>query len=153
MSWLLLADPGTRWTEAAEPWALAPSYYSLDNEMLVEKVILILEIPNELWGREIFAENFLIQVLAGGRSRTAEVRFAGPSSYPLDHQVFVEWIISELPDESWGREILQYYEAENRKYYKSKSLNLTLNCDVKNRVSFFRQHFCWPQQYYEAEES
>jgi len=44
---------------------------------------------------------FFIQVLAlaGGRSRTGESWVAGPSSYPLDHEVLVERIISELPDE------------------------------------------------------
>ena len=49
--------------------------------------------------RQILTENFLIQVLVGGRTRTAEPWVAGPSSYPLDHEVFVERIISELPDE------------------------------------------------------
>ena len=41
----------------------------------------------------------LIQVLAGGRSRTAEPWVAGPSSYLLDHEVLVVRVISELPDE------------------------------------------------------
>jgi hypothetical protein len=39
------------------------------------------------------------QVLAGGRSRTAEPCIAGPSSYPLDHEVLVERTILDLPDE------------------------------------------------------
>ena len=47
---------------------------------------------------EFLQKIFLIQVLAGGRSRTAEPWFAGPSSYPLDHVVLVERIILELPD-------------------------------------------------------
>ena len=44
-------------------------------------------------------KKFFIQVLAGGQFRTAEPWVAGPSSYPLDHEVLVEMIISELPDE------------------------------------------------------
>jgi len=40
-----------------------------------------------------------LQVLAGGRSRTREPWVAGPSSYPLAHEVLIEMIISELPDE------------------------------------------------------
>ena len=47
---------------------------------------------------EILQKIFLIQVLASPRSRTAEPWVAGPSSYPLDHEVLVERIISELPD-------------------------------------------------------
>jgi len=47
---------------------------------------------------EFLQKIFLIQ-LVGGRSRTAEPWIAGPSSYPLDHEVLVERIISELPDE------------------------------------------------------
>jgi hypothetical protein len=49
---------------------------------------------------------FLIEVVAGGRSRTAEPCVAGPSSYPLDHEVLVEKLILELPDELRGRIIL-----------------------------------------------
>jgi hypothetical protein len=41
---------------------------------------------------------FLSEVAGGGRSRTAEPWVAGPSSYPLDHNVFVDRIILELPD-------------------------------------------------------
>ena len=48
---------------------------------------------------EFLQKIFLIQVLAGGRSRTAEPWIAGPSSYPLDHEGLVERIILELPDE------------------------------------------------------
>jgi len=47
-----------------------------------------------LRGRGILRENFL----AGRRSRTAESWVAGPSSYPLDHEVLVGRIILELPD-------------------------------------------------------
>ena len=72
---------------------------------LVERTILILELRGELRGRGILTEKFL-QVLAGCRSRTAEPWVAGPSSYPLDHDVFVERIILELPDELRGRGIL-----------------------------------------------
>jgi hypothetical protein len=77
---------------------------------------------DELWGRGILTENFL----AGGRSRTAERWVAGPSSYPLDHEVVVERIILELPDEVWGRGILTLVMSRNlnRKYSKSKSLTL-----------------------------
>ena len=35
----------------------------------------------------------------GFELRTVEPWVAGPSSYPLDHEVLVERIISELPDE------------------------------------------------------
>jgi len=42
---------------------------------------------------------FEVQVLANGRSRTAEPWVAGPSSYPLDHEVLVEKTILELPGE------------------------------------------------------
>jgi hypothetical protein len=48
---------------------------------------------------EFQQKNFQFQVLAGGRSRTAEVWTTGPSSYPLDHEVLVERIILDLPDE------------------------------------------------------
>ena len=48
---------------------------------------------------EFLQKIFLIQVVAGGRSRTAEHGVAGPSSCPLDHEVLVDGIISELPDE------------------------------------------------------
>jgi len=46
------------------------------------------------------------KVVAGGRSRTAEPWIVRPSSYPLDHEVLVERIILELPDELQGRGIL-----------------------------------------------
>ena len=46
-----------------------------------------------------------VQVLAGGWSRTAEPWVTGPSSYPLDHEGFVERIIFELPDILRGRAI------------------------------------------------
>jgi hypothetical protein len=55
---------------------------------------------------EFLQKNFFIQVLAGGRSRTEAAWVAGPSSCPLDHEVLVEKIISELPDELRGRRIL-----------------------------------------------
>ena len=57
---------------------------------------------------EFLQKIFLIQVLAGGRSRTAEPWVAGPSSYPLDHEVLDERIILilEFPDELQGRGIL-----------------------------------------------
>ena len=47
-------------------------------------------------------ENYLFiffPILAGGRSRTAEPGVAGPSFYPLDHEVLIGRIILELPDE------------------------------------------------------
>ena len=71
------------------------SSYPID---LVERTILILELRGELRGRGILTEKFL-QVLAGCRSRTAEPWFARPASYPLAHEVLVERIIPELPDE------------------------------------------------------
>jgi hypothetical protein len=82
------------------------------------------------------------EVLAGGRSRTAEPWIAGPSSYPLYHEVLIERIILELPDELYKVEesyrIMRSSYNLNRKYSKSKSLNL--NCAVKNltRVSLDR---------------
>jgi hypothetical protein len=48
MSLLLFADPGNRWTRNAEPWVAGPSSYPLDHEILVERIILILELPDEL---------------------------------------------------------------------------------------------------------
>jgi hypothetical protein len=48
---------------------------------------------------EFLQKIFLIQVVAGGRFRTAEPWVAGLSSYPLEHEVLVERIILELPDE------------------------------------------------------
>jgi hypothetical protein len=105
-------------TRTAELWVVGPSCYLLD---LVERIILILELRDELWGRGILTENFL----AGGRSRTAEAWVAGPASYPLDHEVLVERIILELPDELWGRGSFNSWVI-NRKYSKSKSLTLTL---------------------------
>jgi hypothetical protein len=86
------AGPGTQWTRTAEPWVVGPSSYPLD---LVKRIILILELRDELLGRVILPENFL----GGGRSRTAVSSFTGPSSYPLDHEVVIERIILELPDE------------------------------------------------------
>ena len=49
--------------------------------------------------KEFEQKNFQLQVLAGGRNRTAEPWIAGQSSYPLDHEVLVERIILDLPDE------------------------------------------------------
>jgi len=48
--------------------------------------------------KEFKQKIFKLQVLAGGRSRTAEAWITGPSSYPLDHEVVVERIILDLPD-------------------------------------------------------
>ena len=48
---------------------------------------------------EFLQKIFLIQIVVGGRSRTAEPWVAGPLSYPLDHEVLVDRVISELPDE------------------------------------------------------
>jgi hypothetical protein len=48
---------------------------------------------------EFLQKIFLIQVVAGGRSRTAALWITDPSSYPLDHEVLVDRIISELPEE------------------------------------------------------
>ena len=143
MSLLLPADPGTRWTRTTEPWVAGPSSYSLD---LVGRIILILELRDELWGRGILTEKFL----AEGRSRTAQPWIAKSSSYPLDHEVLVERIILDLPDKVWSRgaltdELCTEVLAENilspnpwpwnpwwvmngsisRKYSKSKSLTLT----------------------------
>jgi hypothetical protein len=53
---------------------------------------------------ESWQKNF--QVLAGGRSRTAEPWITGPWSYPLDHEGFVDRIILELPDIVWGQEYI-----------------------------------------------
>ena len=89
-------------TRTAEPWVAGPSSYPLDHEILVERIILILGLSDELHTRsrnlkrKIF---FKVQFLAGSQSRTAEPWVAGPSSYPLDHDVLVAGIISELPDE------------------------------------------------------
>ena len=55
---LLLADPGTRPTRRAEPSARGPSSYPLDHEIPVERIILILEVPDKLWGREILTDFF-----------------------------------------------------------------------------------------------
>ena len=46
---------------------------------------------------------FKVPVFVGCRSRTAAPRVTGPSSYPLDHEVLVERVISELPDDLRGR--------------------------------------------------
>ena len=75
---LLPADPGTRWTRAAEPWVAGPLSY----------------LPVELLCHGILTENYL----ASGRSRTAEVVVTRPSPYPLDHEGLVEKTILELPD-------------------------------------------------------
>jgi hypothetical protein len=55
---------------------------------------------------EFLQKIFFIEVLVGGRSRTGEAWVAGPSSYPLDHEVIVERIISELPDKLRSRRML-----------------------------------------------
>ena len=74
MSLLLLsADPGTRWTRTAEPWVAWTSSYPLNHEVHVQRIIL--ELADKLLGRRILTENFLVQVLAGGRSRTAAALF------------------------------------------------------------------------------
>jgi hypothetical protein len=52
-----------------------------------------------------FNRKFSNSKSAVGRSRTAEPWVAGLSSYPLDHEVLVERVISELPDELWSRGI------------------------------------------------
>ena len=57
MSLLLPADPGTLWARTAEPWVAGPSSYTLDHEVPVERIILILEFPDELYGRGILTEN------------------------------------------------------------------------------------------------
>ena len=95
-------------------YLVGPSFYPL---YLVERIILILEL------RGILTENFL----GGDRSRTAEAWVAGPSTYPLDHEVLVEGIILELPDEVQGRGILTDDGLRTElltKYSKSKSLTL-----------------------------
>jgi hypothetical protein len=55
MSPLLLEDLGTRSARITEHWV------PLGHEILVERIILILEQPYELRGREILTENFLNQ--------------------------------------------------------------------------------------------
>jgi hypothetical protein len=55
---------------------------------------------------EFLQKIILIQIVAGGRSRTLNIGLIDPSSYPLDHEVVLDRIISELPDELWGRGIL-----------------------------------------------
>ena len=97
----LFADHGTRWTGTAEPWVVGPSFCPLD---IVERIILILELRYELWGQGILTENFLNRSPCR-RFRTAEPWVGGPSSYPLDHDVLVERIILELPDEVRSRGI------------------------------------------------
>ena len=92
---LRILEPGG--LEMLNPWVVGPSSYPLD---LIERTILILELRGELWHQGILNQkNFQPQVLAGGRSRTAESWIAGPSSYPLDHEGLVERIILDLPDE------------------------------------------------------
>jgi hypothetical protein len=51
----LPADPGTRQARTAEPW-IGPPFYPLD---LVERTISILELADELRGRDILTENFI----------------------------------------------------------------------------------------------
>jgi len=48
MSLLLLADPGTQWARSAEPWVAGPSSYHLYHKVLVQRIILISEFPDEL---------------------------------------------------------------------------------------------------------
>jgi hypothetical protein len=97
MSLLLPAD--------LEPVGLEPLYlgssYPLDHEFLVWRIILILEFPDELWGRGILTENYLIP----SWFRTADPWITVPWSYPLDHEGFVMRKILELPDIVCGREI------------------------------------------------
>ena len=96
---LLPAVPGSPQTQTAKPWVVRPSFYPLD---LVERIILMLQLRDELWVRGILTENFL----AGDLSRTAESWVAGPSSYLLDHRVFGDRIRLKLPDNVWSRGIL-----------------------------------------------
>jgi hypothetical protein len=57
---------------------------------------LILELRDKLLSQGILTEKF--PAPSSCRSRTAEVWITGPSSYPLDHEVLVDRIISDLPD-------------------------------------------------------
>jgi hypothetical protein len=100
MSLLLILEAG-----GLELLNLGPSY-PLD---LVEGTILVLELADELC--RILTENFINSMPCRWWSRTAEPWFTGPPSYPLDHEVFVERIILELPDELRGRGILTEYTS------------------------------------------
>jgi hypothetical protein len=48
MSPLLLANLGTRSARIAEHWVCGPAFYPLGHEILVERIILILELLDEL---------------------------------------------------------------------------------------------------------
>jgi len=62
---LLLAELGSRWARTAEHWVAGPSSYPLYHEFFVERIVLILEFPDELKVPGILTENFLIQGLVG----------------------------------------------------------------------------------------
>ena len=116
----LSADPGTRWTRTAEPW-VGSSSYPLD---LVERTILILELADELWGRGILTENFIRSSLC--RRSVSNCSILGcwavvlstrPRSVCWENNFGTSWWVVR------SRNL-------NRKYSKSKSLNL--NCEAKN---------------------
>jgi len=122
MSLLLLADPGTRWTRTAETWVVGPSSYPLD---LVERIILILELPDELWGRRILTENFLTPSPCRWSVSNcwwtldcwAVVLSTRPRSVCWQNNFGTSWWVMR------SRNL-------KRKYSKSKSLNLS--CETKN---------------------
>ena len=65
---------------------------------------------------------FLIQVLPGGRSRTAEPRVAGPSSYPLDHEFLAR------PRGHWDWPILYHFEISGSIYCIAYKRRTSLSC-------------------------
>ena len=96
-------------------WILEPSGLELLNLGMGRRLnhLILLSFNFGTWLLFMRSRNFSRKFSnSSGRSRTAEPWIAGPSSYPLDHEVLVERIISELPDELCGREILQNYVVE-----------------------------------------
>jgi hypothetical protein len=92
----LPADYGTRWTRTAEP-SVGPSSYPLDRVERIESWNLLLNYEFEVLNRKFYKLRSLPAV--GLELLNLGLLVAGSSSYPLDHAVFVERIILELPDE------------------------------------------------------
>ena len=130
MSRLLLSDPGTRWTQATEPWASHPSYYFLHHEILVERSNFNFGISWWIMRSRNISRKFFNQSLRSVSNCWTWVCWAvvlstRPRSLCWINNFRTSWWVmrSRNLTELWGR---------GRKYYKSKSLNLTLNCEVKN---------------------
>jgi len=134
MSPLLLEDPGTRSARIAEHWVPEPSSYPLGHEILVERIILILEHPYELWAREILTENIFYK---------NPCRLSVSNCWTL---VYWAVVLSTRPRSScWENNFgtswwIMMSRNLNRKYPKSKYLpGVEKELPFKNSKVFWRE--------------